>query len=299
MKLYRFKTFVTSYYFPKINKHNRFMYDLYGNYGSILGRIYWWLFKNVSIVRLFNKVDSASLDFPYDDIVNIEGNGSLMAFNLGSPGPDRKISLLGYDPIEKKDFFAKYSVSKRAKELTSNEINIYELLKDTECVPKVYLVKKINDSIFMKVERIIGSKVQCKVDDNLILACLKDLSKLHINKSANDSTCFSHGDFCPWNMFLVGNQIKLIDWEMADDRPLGYDLFTYIFQTTFAVNHKENVTKIIDKNSSLIKGYFGNEDYLFYLKIFASLKYEEMSNKDINSYYSKRYLELINYFNCK
>lgn len=275
------------------------MYDLYGNYGCILGKIYWWLFKNVSLVRLFNRVESSDLNFPYDNIVNIEGNGSLMAFNLGSPSPDRKISILGYDPIEKKDFFAKYSVSKRAQELTNNEVSVYNLLKNKGFVPKVYLVKRTDDFVFMKVERIVGSKVRCKVDDHLVLACLNDLSKLHIGKSTDDNTCFSHGDFCPWNMLLVGKQIKLIDWEMAAERPLGYDLFTYIFQTTFAVNHKDNVKKILDKNYSLIKDYFGNKDYLYYIKIFTSLKYEEMSSKDVNSYYTNRYLELINYLNCK
>ncbi|WP_434503088.1 phosphotransferase [Prevotella sp.] len=296
MKLYRFKTFVTSYYFPQINKHNRFMYDLYGNYGCILGKIYWWLFKNVSLVRLLNMIDSSNLDFPYDDIVNIEGNGSLMAFNLGSPGPDRKISILGYDSIEKKDFFAKYSVSKKAQKLTNNEVRIYNLLKNNGFVPKVYLVKRTDDFVFMKVERIVGSKVRCTIDDNLVLACLNDLSKLHVDKSADNNTCFSHGDFCPWNMILVRDQIKLIDWEMAAERPLGYDLFTYIFQTNFAVNHKDTIAMIIDKNSSLINAYFQCKDYLSYIRLFAKIKYEEMSNKDINSYYANRYLELINYF---
>ncbi len=42
---------------------------------------------------------------------------------------------------------------------------------------------------------------------------------------------FSHGDFAPWNAFLVSNSLYLYDWEYAfEDAPAGYDLIHFAVQ---------------------------------------------------------------------
>ena len=40
MLYYRFKTFTTSYYFPRLSKEQKFMYGLYSAYGGKLSKIY-------------------------------------------------------------------------------------------------------------------------------------------------------------------------------------------------------------------------------------------------------------------
>ena len=42
----------------------------------------------------------------------------------------------------------------------------------------------------------------------------------------------AHGDFAPWNAFLVGGRLYLYDWEYAtEESPAGYDLFHFEIQT--------------------------------------------------------------------
>ncbi len=46
----------------------------------------------------------------------------------------------------------------------------------------------------------------------------------------------SHGDFCPWNAALTGDELYVFDWEYARClRPAGWDLFHLAFQTTWLV----------------------------------------------------------------
>lgn len=42
----------------------------------------------------------------------------------------------------------------------------------------------------------------------------------------------AHGDFAPWNAFLIGERLYLYDWEYAmEEAPAGYDLFHFEIQT--------------------------------------------------------------------
>lgn len=97
MKYYRFKTFTTSYYFPHIDAALKYMYGLYSPYGGMLSKIYWTLFRNIRLVRLLSSIDESKLDFPYTKIKAADGGDTLMSFNMGSPGVEQKISILGYD----------------------------------------------------------------------------------------------------------------------------------------------------------------------------------------------------------
>lgn len=97
MKYYRFKTFTTSYYFPHLDSSLQYMYGLYSPYGGRLSKIYWWLFQHSSVVRSLTSVNEKDLEFPYSKIKASDGNDTLMSFNMGSPGVEQKISILGYD----------------------------------------------------------------------------------------------------------------------------------------------------------------------------------------------------------
>lgn len=54
---------------------------------------------------------------------------------------------------------------------------------------------------------------------------------------------YSHGDFTPWNMFVKGNKLALIDWEMADPcAPLLFDAFHFVLQQGVLVDHLDYKT---------------------------------------------------------
>lgn len=90
MMYYRFKTFTTSYYFPRLDVKLQYMYGLYSPYGGRLSKIYWWLFRHVKAVRRMSAIDENELDFPYKTIKETDGNDTLMSFNMGSPGVEQK-----------------------------------------------------------------------------------------------------------------------------------------------------------------------------------------------------------------
>lgn len=104
-------------------------------------------------------------------------------------------------------------------------------------------------------------------------------------------TCFAHNDFCLWNMLSVNGHICLVDWEMAGEFPIGHDLFTYIFQTTFFIQNAVPTNIVLKNNLQLIKKYFGDIDYIPYLKHFVDYKINFFSSGQ-NPYGLKRYMEL-------
>ena len=97
MKLYRFKTFRTSYFFPQLDDSRSFLYQLYTPYGS-LSKVYWWLFRHFFIVRWLNKFSNVDIVFQYTKILKLLPIGSIVSFNLGTSGEEQKISMLGEEP---------------------------------------------------------------------------------------------------------------------------------------------------------------------------------------------------------
>lgn len=179
MKYFRFKTFTTSYYFPKLSSSFWYMYGLYSPYGGMLSKIYWTLFRNIRLVRLLSSVDESKLDFPYTKIKAADGGDTLMSFNMGSPGVEQKISILGYDKTLDIPFFAKFSEKPRAKKLTKNEIRIYRMLDGTGLTPKLLQAVDTDDYVYLKAEFIKGSRPKSrKMTDEVLQLCLP-LSKYH------------------------------------------------------------------------------------------------------------------------
>lgn len=276
MKLYRFKTFTTSYYFPDVPKGKKWLYGLYSAYGGKISRLYWLLFRKISFVRWLNAVDTQKVSFPYSEICKMVGGNALMSFNMGSPGPLQKISIIGYDKTTKKKFFAKYSQKPKAIELTRNEIQIYKLLAGSSLVPLLYDSEVTNQYAFLKAEYVDGKRPrQFFFYEETFKLCMKlkefRLSDAVLSKD-NLILSLSHGDFCPWNMLEEGNNIRLIDWEQAKDRPLGFDLFTYIAQVTNLLTPEITLVQAIENHKNYIERFFnscGVSNWMPYLKAFA------------------------------
>ncbi|MFT3752808.1 MAG: aminoglycoside phosphotransferase family protein [Paludibacter sp.] len=115
--------------------------------------------------------------------------------------------------------------------------------------------------------------------DDKILTILFSLSNQQVKSSKvyNSSvrTCFAHGDFCPWNMLDNQGRISVFDWELAGVYPLGYDLFTCIFQYECLINKNIKFDLIVTENSELIQKYFRHfeiDNWIPYLHEFAKLK---------------------------
>lgn len=299
MKYYQFKTFTTSYYFPKLNAGQKYMYGLYSPYGGKLSKIYWWLFRKSRLVRNFTNVKEDTLPFPYLKIRQVDGTDSLMSFNMGSPGVEQKISILGYDNKSDKPFFAKFSQKSAALKLTENEIKVYRLLTDTGLTPQLLGSKVGEDYAYLKAEYVPGKRLESRELTETVVGLCISLAEFHLNK---DIECdglkhsLSHGDFCPWNILCHEGKIRLIDWELADERPLGYDLFTYICNVAALFEPETPLIAQIDRNTNNINSYFssfGVEDYTPYLRSFAKSKYKYEASKG-NSTLAEPYQQLLN-----
>jgi len=201
-----------------------------------------------------------------------------MSFNLGSPGPERKISILGYDENTETPFFAKFSQKPDARTRSVNEISVLQKLRDTTLVPLLYFHEINDEYVFLKTELIEGRRPNDLSVSTELLNLLFSVGELPIAVPDNGRELryrFSHGDFCPWNMLVTENGLRLIDWEMAADRPLGYDLFTYIFQTIFLLKPSVSPKKLLTKNRDWIVNYFTHYDVAEwepYLKDFINKK---------------------------
>ena len=259
MKYYQFKTFTTSYYFPNIDSDNAYMYGLYSPYGGRLSKWYWWLFKRFKWVRLLTSVNEENLDFPYRQIKILTGGNTKLAFNMGSPGVEQKISILGWNEEKHQRFFAKFSQKPAARALTRNEINVYKVLGGTGLTPRLISSKNLDDYDFIMTEYVEGKRPEDRFMNEKVLELAIKLSDFHLSdvEYGNDlRTCLSHGDFCPWNILVNGDHWNLIDWEVAEERPLGFDLFTYICQVTALFEPDKPLIQAIEENKRIINRYF-------------------------------------------
>lgn len=278
MRYYRFSTFTTSYYFPEVDTSTSFLYGLYSAYGNKLSRWYWRKFQQSRFVRSMTSVKEENLPFPYAKIRELVDNDALLSFNMGSPGDAQKISLLGYVPATQQQFFAKFSQKPEAMRLSKHEIEVLTLLQDTQLVPRLFDSKIGDDYVYLQTEYVQGHRPYDTLLTNQVVDFLIKLSSFHYpNGEKTDveglRTCLSHGDFCPWNMLVQPDRsLRMIDWEMADERIVGYDIFTWLLNVAGLVTGKIPLHHIIEKNRKHIMRYFNAlqiNDYTPYLCVFV------------------------------
>lgn len=279
MILYRFKTFRTSYYFPSISKDREILYSLYSPFGRRkLAKWVWWAFKHVAPFRWMCRCKNPDAEFPYSKIIALCPKGSVISFNMGTPGEEQKISMIGLDADGRK-FFAKYSFLPVARQLSENEIRVLKALRGTDISPILYDSHISEDSIFFKTSCIEGKNPHVKTLNNNIWKLLDMLCKHHLPTNQDFEglqTCLSHGDFTPWNMIVENGKYRLIDWEMAEEFPVGYDLLTYITQLPLLLEPKKSLRIVIDENTQNLSRYFkalNITDWRPYITAFAQKKY--------------------------
>lgn len=279
MNLYKFQTYRTTYYFPDPVNGCEFLYGLYHPYNRFPLRlfavkIYWWLFRHCGIFRSRKKVQEPDAEFPFSSIMQFCPEGSVVSFNMGTPGPEQKISMLGVD-AEGARFFAKYSVSEAAKALSRNEIKVLKGLEKTDLTPLLLDYRDDKDFVFFRTSCVEGSNPSDVRLNDSIMNLLLRINRIEV-KTNGLATCFSHGDFTPWNLIIKPNNTYcMIDWEMAGEKPLGFDLFTYITQVGAKLAPDQPLIKVIAEYKEYIERYFqsfGIVDWYPYKKAFAEYK---------------------------
>lgn len=276
MRYYRFSTFTTSYYFSPEAAKYPFLYGLYSPYGGKLSRWYWRKFKQSRFVRSITSVREERMPFPYATIRELCGSEAILSFNMGSPGDAQKISMLGYIPAMQQPFFAKFSQKPEAKLLSRHEIEVLTILQETQLVPRLYNSKIEDDYVYLQTEYVQGHRPNDTLLNQQVVDYLIKLSSYHYPNASGARemrTCLSHGDFCPWNMLVQPDgSLRMIDWEMADERVAGYDIFTWLLNVAGLVTGKIPLYHIIEKNRKHIMRYFNAlqiSDYTPYLRDFV------------------------------
>jgi tRNA A-37 threonylcarbamoyl transferase component Bud32 len=276
MKYFYIHPFKPQYFFPKGFKKHALFLNFFSPY-SRLGQVSWYLFKKVFFYRLLFSKTNIETFIPEKTIRKIIGEDAIIAFNTGTIGSEQKITALGVS--NQKEFFIKYCQTKIAKANVRNEYIILKQIDHLEIVPKVLDFYSDNNQVLLKTSVLEGRRLNDKPIDKNIIDQLLLLSEQKINctksSSSHLSTTFTHGDFCPWNIMFKSGKIFVFDWEMAGSYTLGYDLFTYIFQTHFLLNPEIPINNIVFENIKAIEYYFSHfsiSDWKPYLRSFTDDK---------------------------
>lgn len=285
MKYYYFNPFSKQYYFPACYKQYSLFKSFYHPY-TFKGRIMWFVWNCISFFSSFFSVKGIECFFPIENIIKHISSDSILAFNLGTPGVEQKISILGVEKNSGNEFFMKYACTKIACENVNNEAKVLSQLGELKFVPKILKYIDTSDYVFIKTDVFKGDRLSGYKFDKILLDKLLLLSEQVVvsdkDYSLSLKSGFAHGDFCPWNMMFVDGDIYLYDWEFAGNYPLGYDLFTYIFQPAYLLHNNINFDMILNDNIKLLGSYFNTYDikeWESYLSEFAEVKISIESQK--------------------
>jgi len=287
MRYFYFNPFTKQYYFPEGFQKYPLFTSFYKPY-KMIARITWLIWRNSSLLRYLSTTIHPENYLPFEQIKQFVPSDSILAFNLGSTGIENKITILGVVPTTNETFFIKYAITEVSCLNVYNEGLVLEQISHLNFVPKLKLNEKV-DHVFtlIKTDVLQGEKIKLPTLNVQIMDLLYVLSaqKVTCNRQFNSDLvhCFAHGDFCPWNILTYNDNLQVFDWELAGDYPLGYDLFTYIFQYEFLVNKNMQFESVLNENSNFINQYFNHfnvENWIPYLKEFSTLKYQFESEKN-------------------
>ncbi len=286
------------YFFPENFNKYPFSLSLFQPY-SLKGRILWIVWRNLFFFRKLFVVNNIENFVPEKLIKSFLNEKTVFAFNIGSPGIERKITALAFD--NEGTFFLKFSQKKNVRKMILNEAYILNQLIGLDFVPKVIDLIRRKDFILLITTILVGNRLNDNKLNYDIVGVLLKINSLNIAPkikiSSSTKKVFSHGDFCPWNLMECNGSIRVFDWEMAGEYPLGYDLFTFIYQPAILINSYTNFGLITAQNFDFISNYFDYfdvKDWKPYLVTFALTKYKIEFDKN-NSRLYEEYLKLIDF----
>lgn len=298
MKYYYYPPHQPQYFFPVQGIEPKFHFSLYKPY-SIHGKFLWFFWSHIPFIR--NLFVSSSIEnyIPEKFIRSFMDIGTLISFNMGTPGPERKVSALCM--LNNSKYFLKFAQTEIACLNVKNEASILKQLKNFEFVPQIINFQTSNSYAMLYTSFLEGVRYGNVVMNNSLLSIIIKMSNLKVLSKNHYGTdlikSFAHGDFCPWNLIQKGKKIFVYDWELAGDYPLGYDVFVFVFQTSFLLLPKREIHEIITRDKYFIDKYFmsfGINNWDNYLVEFAKLKLELESNKN-NENLIRGYNKLLKY----
>jgi hypothetical protein len=275
MKYYYLHPWNPRFFFPEGFKKHPLFLSICCPY-AWPAKVSWRLFRYLPLYcRLFAK-KSIEAYVPERAIRALIGDDALLAFNAGTHGPEQKPTALGWDGADY--FFLKYAHTPPAVKNVKNEHETLQRIADLDFVPCVLGFFETDGAVLLKTSVVQGDGIPAELSSAVlnILDQLADRSAGEGNDLSEDLRHgFAHGDFCPWNMVQRDGKFWVYDWEMARIYPLGYDLFTYIFQTAFLLSPQKSIEAVIEENRQSIERFFeqaGIADWCRYLEAFAQAK---------------------------
>jgi hypothetical protein len=300
MRYYYLHPFKAQYFFPEGFRD----YDLFLNFFKAYtwkGAASWWLFNHIPFYRMCFRINSIESSIPENEIRSMANTRAIMAFNIGTPGARQKINALGTGSGA--PFFLKFAQNPQARKDVRNEYNILAALAEYDFSPSVKDFCESDQKVLLKTDILRGTRVgHINMNEQLFqlllsFAEMKFDTSRSVTFSKSSKSVFSHGDFGPWNMMEKPNQkLLLYDWETAGQYPLGYDLFTFIFQSNFILKSRPTVRQIITENQPWITKYFhyfGVSEWEKYLEEFSEIKINQEA--ELRPNVSQKYQRLKKY----
>lgn len=298
MNYYYIHPLKPQYFFPDSILKDSIVKSIYHPY-SLIAKFSWFLFNNFNFYKTIFKISEIDNFIPDKSIKKILGTQAPIAYNLGTLGQEQKITGIGRD--NEHYFFIKYATTPLAIKNVRNEFETLRKLSNLDFTPNVISFFEEENSVLLKTDVFKYKRLSNTNLNHNIIKYLIKLSMIPLEKENNGlgfNKCFSHGDFCPWNMILdEENKLLIFDWEMAGENIIGYDLFTFIFQTNFLINPKKLNLTILRKNLNFIEIYFDFlkiSNWKKYLLEFAKIKYN-LETKKNNLILKNKYYKLLGF----
>ncbi|HEV7349176.1 phosphotransferase [Telluribacter sp.] len=294
-KLYYFPPWRKQFIFSSTFIHNKLVrkkfYYAYNHFTALIWKL-WLYFPFFRKLFVYNPDDFPSYFSEVKDKFNLVEANCLI--NLGTPGPDQKITIIITKNLGQ-SFFIKAGNTNRAKELILNEARVLMDLSENKLFPTFIDFEECEHLSYLTTSVLDGKKLSNILLNQQIISLsiyINSLKEVHHNADGLIYT-FSHGDFCPWNLMDDNNNFKVFDWELAGYYPLGFDLFTFAFQTNFLLYPKKSFSSIMSENLTSFEEYFtvyyiGN--FKPYLINFLTIKLNTTINKSSKLY--SKYLQL-------
>ena len=221
-----------------------------------------------------------------------------LVVNSGTPGIERSVTGLFSNKESWK--FYKISTSVFSAQLLKNEIEFMQLFGALDFVPRVIQSGQLADHFWFISEFLEGEKVSPEIPADALFALLKKLNMLPVPAIKQKEgkpllQCWSHGDFCSWNILLCGNTLRVVDWEKADIRCIGHDLFTFVIQQKLVLNSYTTLRETLNEYKYAFDNFFSDlavSSWDLYLEDFLTERIS-MERKSMNSYLVERYENIL------
>lgn len=280
MKIYYYPFWRKQYLFHQHGVKDTLLTSIYQPY-SRLTSLLWFLWKSNSFVRKFFVADCKMLPIPLSELAGLIRNfkNCRWVFNLGSEHYGNRLSAIVRENGDgNRVLFVKIGISDQDRKMVQNEHYALQALAGNQMIPRLLSGGNLSNSYFIITEAFNAHKLSNTAVDEKIIATIVEISgfkeKLR-DPETHGILAFAHGDFCPWNLMEIDGGLRVIDWEMASYYPLGYDLFTFIFQSSYLIRPKFHSRKILNENLTHIESFFarfGLVDWTLYLSEFADMK---------------------------